>query len=88
MTAQNQFPFHPGAAWAAEWSGADTLAARAAWDRYVKAKRSGEAPKRLVPDAPIGAVASRFDGLLARNKGDFRRLFQWFAIFQTVFTRR
>jgi predicted nucleic acid-binding protein len=74
-SAQNEFLFHLGAAWPAEWSAADTLAAHEAWDRYVKAKRSGEVPKRPVADVLIGAFASRFDGLLTRNEGDFRRVF-------------
>ena len=74
-TAQNEFLFHLGAAWLAEWSAADTLAAHEAWDRYVEGKRSGEVPKRPVADVLIGAFASRFDGLLTRNEGDFRRVF-------------
>jgi predicted nucleic acid-binding protein len=57
------------------WTLADTLAAHEAWCRHVAAKRAAKIPKRPIADLLIGAFASRFDGILTRNDGDFRATF-------------
>lgn len=66
--AQNEFLFHLGVVWPEEWTVPDTAAAHEAWHRYVKAKRAGQIPKRPVADVLIGAFASRFDGILTRER--------------------
>ena len=74
-TAQNEFLRQAGVTWPAAWTLADTLAAHAAWHRYVIGKLAGKVPERPVADVVIGAFASRFDGLLTRNEADFRPVF-------------
>ena len=73
--AQNEFLFNLGVAWPEAWTLADTMAAHAAWHRYVAAKRAGKVTKRPIADVLIGAFASRFDGILTRNESDFRSVF-------------
>ena len=80
--AQDEFLFNLGAAWPEAWTLADTVAAHEAWHRYVTAKRAGQTPKRPVADVLIGAFASRFDGILTRNEGDFRPVFPALRILQ------
>ena len=75
QNAQNEFLLKLGAAWPEAWAHIDTLAAHAAWHRYVSAKRAGKVPKRPIADVLIGAFASRFDGILTRNPTDFRSIF-------------
>lgn len=58
-----------------DWLWEDTTKAYAAWSRYVQKRRAGQATKRPVADVLIGAFASRFDGLLTRNAGDFSKIF-------------
>jgi len=57
------------------WTWQDTVAAHAAWDRYVQKKKVGDVSKRPVADIIIGAFASRFSGLITRNDKDFRNIF-------------
>ena len=59
----------------AQWTAADTRAARQAWNRYVTQRRAGPVPKRPLADVLIGAFALRFQGILTRNEADFRQVF-------------
>lgn len=42
-----------------------------AWARYISSKRAGQASRRPVADALIGAMGMRHDGLITRNAKDF-----------------
>ena len=75
QTAQNEFLFNLGVTWPEAWTQADTNNAHHEWNRYVTARRSTKVPKRPLADIVIGAFASRFDGILTRNKSDFRTAF-------------
>ena len=75
QTAQKEFPFNLGVIWPEAWTQADTEEAHRAWHRYVTARRATKAPKRPLADILIGAFASRCDGILTRNEGDFRQVF-------------
>ncbi len=57
------------------WLWADTLAAHAAWGRYVERKRAAVTFRRPVADILIGAFACRFEGLATRNPDHFAPLF-------------
>lgn len=57
------------------WTWTDSVNAHAAWSRYVDAKRQGALAKRPLADIQIGAFAERFDGLLSRNRSDFKPVF-------------
>jgi predicted nucleic acid-binding protein len=48
-----------------------------AWSRYIARRREHppRSAKRPVADVLIGGFALRFDGLITRNTGDFRKLF-------------
>ncbi len=50
---------------------ADRDASFDAWARHIAAKRAGEARRRPVADALIGAMAARTQGLITRNGPDF-----------------
>ncbi len=41
----------------------------------VAGRRAGPAPKRPLADVLIGALATRFQGILTRNEADFRQVF-------------
>lgn len=58
-----------------DWTWADTCEAFAGWHRYIALKRSGKVRRRPVADLLIGAFSMRFEGLLTRNAGDFKKLF-------------
>jgi predicted nucleic acid-binding protein len=75
QTAQNEFLFNLGVGWPEPWTQADTEEAHRAWHRYVTGRRGAKTPKRPLADVLIGAFASRCDGLLTRNEGDFRQVF-------------
>ncbi|MSU58444.1 MAG: type II toxin-antitoxin system VapC family toxin [Pedosphaera sp.] len=75
QTAQNEFLFNLGVTWPEAWSQADSEEAHRAWHRYVAVRRTDKVPKRPLADILIGAFASRFDGILTRNKSDFRNVF-------------
>ena len=75
QTAQKEFLFNLGVTWPEAWTQADTEEAHRAWHRYVTARRATKAPKRPLADILIGAFASRCDGILTRNEGDFRQVF-------------
>jgi hypothetical protein len=57
-----------------EWTWDDTRTAGVDWTAHVQKRRAKLMAKRLVADALIGAFASRFDGLLTRNRADFAAL--------------
>ena len=80
QSAQNEFLFNLGVTWPEAWTLADTNASHEGWHRYVVAKRAGKLPKRPLADVLIGAFASRFDGILTRNEGDFRPVFPTLSI--------
>ena len=61
--------------WHELWTQADTEAAFEGWGRYVQLKRQGLSVRRPVADLLIGAFASRFQGLITRNPGDFQPFF-------------
>jgi len=75
QTAQIEFLFNLSVTWPESWTQADTAEAHRAWHRYVSARRAVKAPKRPVADVLIGAFATRFDGVLTRNKTDFKQVF-------------
>jgi hypothetical protein len=57
-----------------DWTWEDTKQANAAWSAHIRKRRAGKIAKRPVADVLIGAFASRFDGLLTRNRSDFASL--------------
>jgi len=59
------------------WQEQDTDRAARAWSRHIARRREypARSAKRPVADVLIGGFAMRFDGLLTRNTGDFRKLF-------------
>ena len=59
------------------WQDQDTQQAARAWSRHIARRRVHpvRTTKRPVADMLIGGFALRFDGLLTRNTGDFRKLF-------------
>lgn len=72
---QKRFLDQAGLSYLEPWTMADTEAAHAAWNLYVKAKRLNHAPKRPVADILIGGFAANRSGLVTRNRDDFRRWF-------------
>lgn len=77
---EEQFLAGVGADWRQPWSWKDTEAAHRAWNRHVARRRRQVVAKRPVADILIGAFATRFDGLITRNPGDFRPSFPGLAI--------
>ncbi|HMP71842.1 MAG TPA: type II toxin-antitoxin system VapC family toxin [Kiritimatiellia bacterium] len=71
-----------GARWNEPWTDADAHAAFRAWYRHIKARRQGLSIKRPVADILIGAFASRFEGVITRNPGDFSGAFPKLVIIQ------
>lgn len=57
------------------WRWLDTCSLHSAWGQYVALKRQGTSPRRPIVDIQIGAFATRFQGLVTRNAGDFRTVF-------------
>jgi predicted nucleic acid-binding protein len=72
---QDEFLDGVGVDFRQDWTWADTLLAHRAWHRYIHRKRRRSLPRRPIADVLIGAFASRFQGLLTRNAGDFASLF-------------
>lgn len=75
LAEQKRFLDLAGISYHEAWTTDDTEKAHAAWNLYVRAKRSGQAPRRPVADLLIGAFAANRRGLITRNSGDFRRWF-------------
>ncbi len=73
---QIEFLTRVGVSFEEDWARADTRAAHAVWSRYIEQKRTGNVPRRPLADVLIGAFACRFEGLITRNAGDFKRLFR------------
>jgi predicted nucleic acid-binding protein len=72
---QDEFLAGIGIELPAPWEWADTLAAHAAWDRFIRLKRQGSTPRRPLADILIGVYARRRTGLITRNPGDFEPIF-------------
>jgi len=72
---QDSFLTEVGVNFTLPWEWADTVAAHAAWSRYVELKREKKMGRRPIADLQIGAFALRFDGLITRNGSDFKMLF-------------
>lgn len=72
---QDEFLTGVGITLPANWEWADTLAAHAAWDRFIRLKRQGSAARRPLADILIGAYANRRTGLITRNPDDFEPIF-------------
>jgi predicted nucleic acid-binding protein len=77
---QKRFLEQAGIGHSETWTLADTEAACAAWNRYVKARRAHKVAKRPVADLLIGAFAVNRAGLITRNPDDFKRWFPTLAI--------
>lgn len=75
MKLLEEFLFHLGVGHRESWTWEDTRTAGEAWSRHLQMRRSHRAPKRPVADTLIGAFATRFQGLLTRNCGDFQKMF-------------
>ena len=73
--SQDEFLQQMGVDLPTDWLLQDTVNAYGAWQRYVAAKRAGQAAKRPIADILIGAFAGRHEGLLTRNPGDFAAVF-------------
>jgi predicted nucleic acid-binding protein len=72
---QDEFLIGLGVELPSRWEWMDTLAAHAAWSRFIELKRLGAIGRRPIADILIGAYASRRTGLIARNPGDFQAVF-------------
>lgn len=72
---QDEFLSGVGIELPADWGWADTLAAHAAWSRFIRLKREGTLPRRPLADILIGAYATLRTGLITRNPGDFEPIF-------------
>jgi len=81
LPAQKSFLDMCGIAYHEPLTLADSEAAHTAWNDYIQAKRKKQAAKRPVADLLIGGFACRFDGLVTRNEGDFRR---WFKVLKII----
>lgn len=69
-----EFLFNLGIDCREDWTWEDTKQANAVWAGHVQKRRAKQAAKRPVADVLIGAFASRFKGLLTRNRADFASL--------------
>ncbi len=71
-----------GIAFESPWLETDTIAAAAAWTRYVDArrKRGAATQKRSVADLLIGAFSERHSGLVTRNPDHFAPWFPQLAL--------
>lgn len=77
---QDEFLAGVGIELPTHWEWPDTLAAHAAWDRFIRLKRQGSATRRPLADILIGAYAARRTGLITRNPSDFEPIFPDLAI--------
>ena len=73
-TALTTFLTQAGVTWLEPWSWQDTKIAFRLWSACILRKRQTRAGRRPVADVLIGAFASRFQGLITRNRADFRSL--------------
>ncbi len=72
---QNEFLDSIGIQYAIPWSWQDTQNAHKAWERHVAIHRQRKIHRRPVADILIGAFATGRQGLLTRNRADFRHAF-------------
>jgi len=75
VALQDEFLHGVGIDFLQDWTWADTRRAHEAWHRFVDRRRSQSLPRRPLADVLIGAFASRFQGLITRNAGDFEPIF-------------
>jgi predicted nucleic acid-binding protein len=72
---QDEFLHGVGVTLPADWSWIDTLAAHAAWNRFIQHRRRHHLPRRPLADVLIGAHATGRSGLATRNAQDFEAIF-------------
>jgi len=75
VALQDEFLHGVGVDFRQDWTWADTRRAHEAWHRFIERKRSHSAPRPFLADILIGAFASRYQGLVTRNIGDFASIF-------------
>ena len=75
MALQDEFLHGVGVDFRQDWTWADTLRAHAAWHSFIERRRAHAQPRRPLADILIGAFASRYQGLVTRNAGDFAAIF-------------
>lgn len=66
-----EFLFNLGVDYREDWTWEDTKRANAAWWAHIQRRRARKVAKRPVADVLIGSFATRFNGLLTRNRADF-----------------
>jgi len=81
LLRQQEFLRRCGVDYDCAFDGADIVCAHFVWNRYIEKKRLQKISKRPVADLMIGAFASRFNGLITRNKKDFK---PWFPDLKLV----
>jgi len=72
---QDEFLIGVGVDFRQDWLWEDTLRSQEAWNDFVRRRRSGLVPKRPLADVLIGAFATRYQGLITRNRSDFATIF-------------
>jgi len=78
LALQDEFLHGVGVDFRQDWTWADTLRAHEARHRFIERRRSHSLPRRplaSLADVLIGAFASRYQGLVTRNAGDFASIF-------------
>ena len=75
MALQDEFLHGVGIDFRQDWTWADTQQAHQAWHRFIKLRRTRSLPRRPLADILVGAFASRYQGLVTRNAGDFAAIF-------------
>jgi predicted nucleic acid-binding protein len=75
MALQEEFLQGVGVDFRQDWTWVDTLRAHKAWHSFIERRRSHSLPRRPLADILIGAFASRYQGLVTRNAGDFAAIF-------------
>jgi predicted nucleic acid-binding protein len=74
LAGQERFLEQAGIDGMEPWTTADTRLAHQLWAGFILNKRQQKMRRRPVADVLIGAFATRFEGLVTRNPGDFHRL--------------
>jgi predicted nucleic acid-binding protein len=72
---QDEFLIGVGVDFRQDWIWEDTLRTHEAWNDFIRRRRSGLVPKRPLADVLIGAFATRYQGLITRNRSDFAKIF-------------
>jgi predicted nucleic acid-binding protein len=72
---QDEFLIGIGVDFRQDWIWEDTLRTHEAWSDFIRRRRSGLVPKRPLADVLIGAFATRYQGLITRNRSDFATIF-------------